>query len=276
MPVIQLNDETEIYYEMNGSGKPLLFVHPPGMGLVTFKQQIPLSEHYKVITYDMRGNGNSNSAGEEVSVPLLAKDIFLLLQELNVEKIVICGYSNGGSIALEFALSYPEKVEGVILLGGFPEVSTFLLRSEFLLGIYTVKMRGLPFLAKVLGKAHGKSKQYQNEIENYVLKANPKILFNMYVQGLKYKCTDRLSELKVPVLLVDGSRDFYLHKYQRILETNIKNTSKVFISKARHQLPTKHAKELNQIIDGFMKKIHESSAPSGTGLGQAADDKFLQ
>ncbi|MFC4320408.1 alpha/beta fold hydrolase [Litchfieldia salsa] len=255
MPVAYLSDQSEIYYEIHGSGKPILFIHPPGMGLVTFKQQLPLSESYQVITYDMRGNGNSKASREEISISLLAKDINELLNHLKLEKVCICGYSNGGSVALEFVLTFPERVDGVILLGGFPEVNTFLLRTEFLLGIYTVKMRGLSVLARVLGKAHGKSKEYQKEIENDVLKANPTILHRMYVEGLSYKCTDRLSEIKSPVLLVDGAVDFYLHKYQKHLEQNIKDSTLVFISKAKHQIPTKHAKELNQIIAGFLEKI---------------------
>ncbi len=259
MPVASLDHSLEIYYEISGSGKPILFVHPPGMGHVTFKQQLPLSKNHKIITFDMRGNGRSTANNEDISIPLLAKDIASLLDYLQVERVVICGYSNGGSIALEFALSFPSRVDGIILLGGFSEVNTFLLRSEFLLGIYTVKMKGLPFLAKVLGKAHGKSKEYQKEIEHYVLKNNPQVLYHMYVEGLKYKCTDRLHEIKVPVLLVDGARDFYLHKYQTIINDRIENSSKVFISKARHQLPTKHAEELNSIITGFMKENYDNT-----------------
>ncbi|MBD8068506.1 alpha/beta fold hydrolase [Bacillus sp. PS06] len=255
MPLVHLSDQTKLYYEVHGKGQPILFVHPPGMGLVTFKQQLPLAKNYQVITFDMRGNGKSKTINEDISIKLLAQDITELLNHLHLNEIVICGYSNGGSIALEFALSNPDRVSAIILLGGFPEVNTFLLHSEFLLGIYTVKMGGLPLLAKVLAKSHGKSKEYKKEIENYVLQSNPKILYKMYIEGLNYNCTKRLSSISSPVLLVDGSRDFYLHKYQKQLKNHIKNSSKVYISKARHQLPTQHADELNQIIEGFMKSL---------------------
>jgi pimeloyl-ACP methyl ester carboxylesterase len=256
MPIVQIkNKSVPIYYESSGSGKPIVFIHPPGMGLVTFKKQLSLSKHHTTIFIDLRGNGKSGSNDEKISVPLLAEDICEVLDQLDIDQAVICGYSNGGSIALELTLSHPDRVSGLILMGGFPEVNTFLLGSEFKLGIFTVRMKGLPFLAKVLGQAHGTTKEYKKEIEQYVLKANPEILYQMYVEGLKYNCTKRLSTIKVPVLLLDGTRDFYLHSYQRMLEQYIENTTKVFISKARHQLPTKHADEVNRIIHQYMEDM---------------------
>lgn len=255
MTFIHINQDFPLYYEDKGSGKPIVFIHPPGMGSVTFKQQHELASKYRVITFDLRGNGRSGFTAERITIPLLANDVLQLINSLSLDKITVCGYSNGGSIALDFVINNPDRVEGIILLGSFPEVNTFLLRSEFLMGIYTVKWRGLPFLAKVLGQAHGVSKEYKKEIENYVLKANTQILRDMYVEGLHYKCTHRLKEIKVPVLLIDGARDFYMHSYQKLFEKEIKKTSKVLIPKAKHQLPTKHSSELNQIIDNYMERI---------------------
>ncbi|MCA1029755.1 alpha/beta hydrolase [Bacillus timonensis] len=255
MPLTKINHRVSIHFEKDGNGESILFVHPPGMGLVTFNLQLPLSKKYQVIRMDLRGNGKSTSSSEQITLPLLAKDIKELLDYLQIERVVLCGYSNGGSIVQEFALSYPNRVRGIILIGGFPEVNTFLLRSEFQLGIFTVKMRGLPLLAKVLGKAHGTTNEFKKEIENYVLKANPEILYQMYVEGLKYKCTERLSSITVPVLLISGARDYYIHSYQKLIGTYIKHADKVVISKARHQIPTKHADELNFIIDEFMNKL---------------------
>ena len=222
------------------------------MGLVTFKHQQPLSKHFQIVTFDLRGNGQSGVNDDKITLHLLAKDLYELLDQLKINKAIICGYSNGGSIAQEFALSYPDRTEGIILIGGFSEVNTFLLQSEFLLGIYTVKMRGLPLLAKVLGTAHGTTKKYKQEIEQYVLKANPTALYQMYREGLLYNCTNRLSQLTVPLLLVYGARDYYVHRYQQLFKKYIPNSDVVYISKARHQIPTKHHRELNTVIEQFI------------------------
>lgn len=255
MPYIRCTNQTQIYYESHGKGKPIVFVHPPGMGHVTFKLQQPLSKKFQVITYDLRGNGKSDPGTEDITISLLANDILQLIDQLAFEKVVVCGYSNGGSIALEFALSNPDRVEGIILIGGFSEVNTFLLRSEFKLGISTVRMNRLSVLAKVLGKAHGTTKEYKKEIEQYVKKANVDILYQMYIRGLEYNCSHRLKDIIVPVLLVDGSFDFYMHSYQRFLEREIPNAERVFVNKARHQVPTRHAHTFNQLIETFMEKL---------------------
>jgi pimeloyl-ACP methyl ester carboxylesterase len=242
-----------IYYDHHGSGKPILFIHPPGMGLVTFNLQLPLSEKFKIIRVDLPGNGKSLPPYNKITIPLLASSIIPVLNELNLKKVVICGYSNGGSIALEFALQFPERIEGIILVGGFSEVNSFLLRSEFKLGIATVKLGGLTFLAKVLGYAHGTTAEFKEEIEDYVMKSHPVALYDMYREGLKYNCTNKLHNINVPLLLVYGARDYYVHHYQHLFQERVANTDVVYISKSRHQVPTKFHIELNTIIQRFVE-----------------------
>jgi pimeloyl-ACP methyl ester carboxylesterase len=251
MPYIFVEDFIRLYYEDEGSGKPLIFVHPPGMGSITFSNQKNLAEHFRIITYDMRGNGKSSPSNKPITIELLADDIKMLLDNLHIDKAVICGYSNGGSIALEFSLSYPERVEKLILIGGFSEVCTTLLHWEFLLGIYTVKNHGIPLLAKVLGLAHGKHYAEKKAIEQYVRLTNERDLYQMYTEGLRYNCTERLSQLKIPLLLIYGARDYYVHYYKNIFKKYVPYTDIIYISKAKHQIPTKYYNELNAIIKAY-------------------------
>lgn len=89
------------------------------MGHIVFRHQQSLSSHFRIIMYDMRGNGKSSPSNRPITIPLLADDICRLLNTLDVKQAIICGYSSGGSIALEFALRYPHKVKKLILIGGF-------------------------------------------------------------------------------------------------------------------------------------------------------------
>ncbi len=108
MPYI-VEDGVRLYYEEMGSGTPILFIHPPGMGHIVFRHQQSLSSHFRIIMYDMRGNGKSSPSNRPITIPLLADDICRLLNTLDVKQAIICGYSSGGSIALEFALRYIEN-----------------------------------------------------------------------------------------------------------------------------------------------------------------------
>lgn len=255
MPFAIHPDETSIYYETYGEGIPILFIHPPAMGHVTFKRQRPLAEKFKLITIDLRGNGRSENTATKITMSLIIEDILAVVNDSGVEKVVLCGYSNGGSIAQEFALSYPEKVLGIILCGGFPEVNSFLLRNEFRLGIYAAKFKLMKLVAYALANAHARSKIFKLELEDYVRKTDPEVLRDMYIEGLHYQSTDRLHELSVPLLLVYGSRDHYVHHYQTIFKDRVNtNVDVVYITNAKHQIPTKHYVELNKIIENFIKK----------------------
>ncbi|MBA2874216.1 alpha/beta fold hydrolase [Thermaerobacillus caldiproteolyticus] len=251
MPYITIDDVIQLYYEEEGNGKPLLFIHPPGMGSMVFANQRALSSDFRVITYDMRGNGKSSPSNCPISIPLLAEDIKRLFDTLELERAVVCSYSNGGSTALEFALRYPHHVEQLILIGGFSEVSTIWLHAEFLLGIYIVKGRAVSFLAKVLGQSHGKNTAEKKAIAQYVKLANKNDLLAMYKEGLTYCCTNRLSQLTMPLLLIYGACDYYMHPYEALFTTYAPHAKVVYIEKARHQIPTKHFCELNAIIKTY-------------------------
>ncbi|NUK28912.1 alpha/beta hydrolase [Parageobacillus sp. VR-IP] len=251
MPYITVEGNVHLYYEETGSGTPLIFIHPPGMGHVVFCRQQSLAHHFRVIMYDMRGNGKSSSSNRPITIPLLADDLRVLLDALHIKQAVICGYSNGGSIALEFALRYSDKVKMLALIGGFPEVCTPLLRYEFLLGIYTVKLGAISLLANILAKAHGSNKKEKREIKQYVQLVNKRDLVDMYEKGLIYRCTKRLSSLCMPLLLIYGASDYYMHPYAKIFKKTVPHAKVVYIDKARHQIPIKHHCELNGILKTY-------------------------
>lgn len=261
MPFANHPDSTAIYYETYGEGTPILFIHPPAMGHVTFKRQRPLAEDFQVITIDLRGNGRSENKAEKITMSLIVEDLLAVVNTLGISKVVVCGYSNGGSIAQEFALSYPERVSGVILFGGFSEVNSFLLKNEFRLGIYAAQFKLMKLMAFALGTAHTRSKLYQMELKDYVKKTDPEVLRHMYNEGLHYKSTDRLHQLNVPLLLVYGANDNYVQHYQKIFLEKVKSDIDiVYISKAKHQIPTKYSHEVNKVISNFVKRKIEVNA----------------
>lgn len=260
MPYVRENGPA-IYYEIEGNGTPIVFVHPPGMGHVTFHLQRRLAEHYQIIFLDLRGNGRSGRTKDPVTVEDMAQDVVRVVDHLNLDKVIVCGYSNGGSVAQEFALRHPEKVSGVVLCGGFPEVSTFLLEKEFELGIWGAKNHLMPLFGQVLARSHYKEKQNINILNDYVKKTNPDLLQTMYENGLEYRCTDQLQHIEVPLLLIYGSRDFYIHFYQLEYAKRVKDLEIVHVSKSTHQVPTKFPDEFNAIIKSWVTRKVEKKQP---------------
>lgn len=113
MPTLRTNDIIT-YYEAQGEGKPLVFIHGAGASHDMWRPQVEhFSRKYKVITYDVRGHGQSeavDSIGFETrrySCELFADDLHALLEELDMacpersrrERAAVCGLSFGGMIA---------------------------------------------------------------------------------------------------------------------------------------------------------------------------------
>ncbi|WP_223700526.1 alpha/beta fold hydrolase [Sutcliffiella deserti] len=255
MPYAITRDSVHLYYRLIGTGSfTLVFIHPPGMGHLTFKHQLPLSKNYRLLLIDLRGNGKSERNKASITFQMLAEDIYDVCQHLNLNNLCLVGYSNGASIALEFAIRFPAKVKGLVLVGAFPKVNSLLLYGEFILGIWATKLKALPLIANVIGHAHAYSRGYGKELTQYISRTSAITLHEMYNEGVKYDCTSKLHEIAVPILLVYGQKDFYVHHYQKEFIKLHQNTQVIYVSKAKHQVPTKFPNEFNAILKGFVNK----------------------
>ena len=115
MPTQTAND-INIYYEIHGSGAPLVLISGLGYSQWQWHKMVPgLAEHFQVITFDNRGVGQTDAPPGPYSAAMLAADTAVLLRELGLPKAHIMGHSMGGFIAQEMALSYPDMVDKLIL-----------------------------------------------------------------------------------------------------------------------------------------------------------------
>ena len=108
-----------LFYETCGAGEPLILIPGFGSGAWTwFRQTEELSKDFRVITFDPRGIGKSKTGANDLqnlSMKTFVEDILGLLDFLKIEKAHILGASFGGFVAQEFALSFPERVDKLIL-----------------------------------------------------------------------------------------------------------------------------------------------------------------
>lgn len=248
MPFCHQQNGIQLYYEERGEGLPIIFVHPPGMGRKVFFYQQLLSEHFRVIFPDLSGHGDTIGRRNPITISGFAEEIKMLLDSLQLEKAIICGYSSGGIVAQEFCLNYPDRVIGVVLAGGFPRVQSSLLKFEHLLGMYFVKHYP-QLLAKGIAGAHTNFSPLRAAIVAHMLKADRKVWFQFYEQSLHYSCTERLQYWNKPLLLVYGSKDLYNQHIKDFRNKIAFQTA--LIKKATHQVPVRNWKIFNQIVTGF-------------------------
>lgn len=247
MPLCHMKD-LQLFYEDHGTGTPIIFIHPPGMGRKVFFYQLLLANHFRVIVPDLSGHGDSSGGVGKVTIVGFSEEIKSLMDELNIEKAVVCGYSSGGIIAQEFCLNNPDRVIGVILAGGFPKIYSTLLKYEHLIGMYLVK-RYPKLLVNGIAFAHTEFAPLTKALVAHMLKADRKVWFEFYEQSLYFDCLDRLENWKRPLLLVYGSKDLFnqhIKEYEKKLDVQT-----ALIKKASHQVPMKNWKIFNQLITGF-------------------------
>ncbi|KSU81801.1 Pimeloyl-ACP methyl ester carboxylesterase [Fictibacillus enclensis] len=243
------------FYEESGSGQPVVFIHPPALTSRIFKYQHQFfSCSSRVITYDLRGHGNTPCPSDMVTIPMLAEDLLALMDQCGVEKAVICGYSAGGSIAQEFALRYPERVKGLVLSGGFPQVASWLLQKEFRLGIYLAEHHP-GILVNGLSWTHQVTSQDGREIKAESKKGSPKLWSRLYEESLNYSCTKRLSHLEMPLLLFYGSRSFYFLPYRKVYQKLVSHVKTIIVPGAFHQIPVKQHQYFNRELSQWLTEI---------------------
>jgi pimeloyl-ACP methyl ester carboxylesterase len=249
---IRVNGVT-LHYMVRGKGTPLIFIHPPVLSSVNFKYQLEeLSKYFTVIVFDIRGHGKSQPSEQTLTYPLIVEDIKQIMNYLNVEKAFICGYSMGGSVALEFLLTASERALGGILIGGISEILDWRLKKSISLGITFAKLGAISTLAFSIALSNSDKPNTFWELFKEGKKATQKNVEEYFRYSLTYNCTNQLKNILLPVLLVYGAKDKEFHPYGRILQATLPKNEFQLIPNVKHQIPTKTPNQLNDRIKQFV------------------------
>ena len=110
--------DIQLHYIEQGQGKPLILLHGNGENCDYFEHQIPcFAKDYRVLAIDTRGHGQSPRGEKPFTIVQFAEDLHDFMGEKAIGKAILLGFSDGGNIALTFALKYPERVVKMIVDG---------------------------------------------------------------------------------------------------------------------------------------------------------------
>jgi pimeloyl-ACP methyl ester carboxylesterase len=243
----------KLYFEVQGQGTPILFIHPPVLNHLNFDDQIKgLSNDFQVITFDIRGHGRSSCSTQPLTYPLIVEDMIYLLDHLKIRKAFICGYSTGGTIALEFLMSKADRASGGIVISGMSEVSDWFLKSKIAFAITLAKLKALSALAVTISWSNTKNTSSFWKMFKEDRKGTIQNIEEYYRCSLTYNCTDQLEKIKGPVLLIYGQKDKSFYRYANLLHAKLRRSELIWIQQGKHQLPTKDASEINGLIRQFI------------------------
>ena len=106
----------DMHYQIEGNGPVVMFAHSLGSDLSIWEaQKSTLAGRHTVLTYDLRGHGQTEATPGAYSFDLLAADALTLLDALQIEKVSFVGISLGGMIGQALALAAPERLEKLVL-----------------------------------------------------------------------------------------------------------------------------------------------------------------
>jgi pimeloyl-ACP methyl ester carboxylesterase len=112
--------ELDVYYEIHGSGPALVLLHG-AMGTIEscFEALVPaLARSHTVIAVELQGHGHTADVDRHLSLAQMADDVAALMRALGLSIADLVGYSLGGSVALQLAISRPELVRRLVDAGG--------------------------------------------------------------------------------------------------------------------------------------------------------------
>lgn len=225
--------DIKLNYFEQGQGQPLILLHGNGENYDYFKHQISFfSDDHRVIAIDTRGHGKSPRGEKPFTIKQFAEDLHDFMDEKGIEKAILLGFSDGGNIALTFALKYPDRVEKMIVDGAnlFPKGVKPLYQWPIEMGYRIAKL-----FAKKSDKAH------QNAEMLGLMVNEPHIE------------PSELASLTMPVLVVAGNKDMIKESHTRLIYKSLPN-AQLAILEGDHFVANKNPDAFNKVVADFLRK----------------------
>jgi 3-oxoadipate enol-lactonase len=269
---LSINNINVSYTEDGSPDAPaIVFIHGFPFNKNMWTEQIhALQENFRVITYDVRGHGESESGDTAFSIDLFVDDLISLLDALKIEKTIICGLSMGGYIALRAIEKHPERVQALILSDTQCGADSPEGIEKRMLAIENIKVNGLEQYAEasVLNLFAPASLQKKGKeviaIRDTILNTSATSIIKT-LQALanrKETCTT-LNQIKVPVLIIVGREDKITPiATARFMNDKIRHSIMVVLNDAGHlpnlENPSDFNYQIKQFLYPFSKKSHFS------------------
>ncbi|MEN0054846.1 MAG: alpha/beta hydrolase [Mucilaginibacter sp.] len=188
----------KMYYEVHGTGKPLVLLHGGGSTIKTsFGKIMPiLAKTHQVIAIELQAHGHTGDRNAPVTFAQDASDVAELLKQLNIPKADIFGFSNGGQTAIQLALDHPNRINKLIIASAFYKRDA--APAAFWEGFKNPQFSSMPQV-------------YKDEFAK--INSDPTALMNMFNKDahrmLMFKdwSDEEIKSIQAPALVVIGDRD---------------------------------------------------------------------
>ncbi len=269
MPAARAPDGTQIFYQATGRGVPLILCAASFSTHVHWApQQEDLGTQLQLVTWDYRGHGRS-----EAPESLECYDFDRVVEDLGAvhqatagsEPAVIGGLSIGGLVSLVYALRYPERVRGLLLVNTGPGFKDPTAQARWAEGLERAAQRfeergvagyleGTRARAEILGLDPDRASA--KLAREAVLASSPAALarFARGVAGRVPGVIDQLGEIEVPALILVGEHDRAFHRAGEVMLAKLPRATKVRIEGAGHVLNLDQPERFARALLSFLRE----------------------
>jgi pimeloyl-ACP methyl ester carboxylesterase len=257
---------TKLHYQSTGQGRPMIFIHAGIAHLGMWDEQVAaFSPQYRTIRYDVRGWGES---ADPAGTFAHHEDTLALLDYLGEKEAIIVGASNGGTIALDFSLTYPERTAALILVGPALSGYDFTMegiadKNEALIEAYERgdKDTAAEYEAQIWVDGPGRNPDQVDAGFRRRALAMIRHIFDLpdgAGQGvdLDPPAIDRLGEIQTPALLILGEHDVPdIFAIAQHLTGKMPDIRQVLMPTTAHLPNMERPAEFNQAVRGFLQSV---------------------
>ncbi|UCH43793.1 MAG: alpha/beta fold hydrolase [Dehalococcoidales bacterium] len=256
-------------YELNGSGRYFTLIHGAGDNLNAWYNQVPVfSRHYHLLTYDVRGHGQTELPEGELTMELWIEDLYALLKALNIDETILLGFSMGGAIAIRFTLEHPEMIKALILSnsGGLmapvrrSEEEIRQMESRRQAQLENIKKEGMEAVVRDRISrtfSPGFAEKNPKAVEKYksVLMQNKPEGYLRVMQRMGGAATPPdLSKVGCPTLIISGENDALGGQSGRAAQEAISG-SQLMTFPTGHYTLLEEPEEYNKAVLGFLNEV---------------------
>ena len=223
--------EIKLSFTEAGSGAPLILLHGNGEDGTYFDPHIPaLARHFRVIALDTRGHGKSPRGSAPFTIGQFARDLGDFMDAQGIERASLLGFSDGGNIALTFALEHPKRVDRLILNGANLDPSGVKRSVQ----IPIVLGYGLTaVLARFSPEAARRAE-----------------LLRLMVREPHIRPSE-LGRITAPTLVIAGTHDMIREKHTRLIARSLPNALLEIIP-GDHFVARTHPEDIRRAVEAFL------------------------
>jgi len=257
MPQVKVND-IHVYYEVNGQGQPLLFLHGLGSSVRDWDFQVPeFSRSYQTIAFDLRGHGQSDKPAGPYSLPLFASDTAGLLKALGLGPAHVVGISLGGGIAFQLALDSPSLVKTLTIVNSGPAMvgSTQEARQEVDRRVAIVQQMGMRAMGQALSGTLFPKPEQASLRDTFVerwAENDPRAYIEATLSVVGWNVTDKISSIQCPTLVISADQDYTPLALKEAYVRLMPHAQLAVIADAHHATPVEKPEEFNAVLAQFL------------------------